>query len=163
MTQRCRICGVCRGGLVAFPPVPLEPWPEPDLCQNCNSEAATAIAKRANRTKSRASWLDDACCVVLRDAFGHPPYLVGSCMTRPDYRDVDVSTMLPDAQFGAMFPNKYALLFMNAAVSEWLSSRTGLRIDFKFQDTTKANEEHQGPRNPLGIRGELFSRERPTT
>lgn len=119
------------------------------------------------RTKSRVSWLDvpeffrlDVACKPLFDAFGTTPYLVGSCLRKPDYRDVDVSLMLSDEQFAAMFPNKYANLFLNAAVSEWLSARTGLRIDFKFQDTTKANEEHQGNRNPLGIRGEVFKRDK---
>lgn len=120
------------------------------------------------RTKSKASWLDvpeffrlDVACRPLVDAFGATPYLVGSCLERSDYRDVDISLMLPDEQFSAMFPNKYANLFMNAAVSEWLSARTGLRIDFKFQDTTKANTEHHGQRNPLGVRGELFKKDSP--
>lgn len=118
------------------------------------------------RTKSYVGWLDvpqfftlDACCQVFLDAFCTPPYLVGSCLTRPDYRDVDVSLMLPDEQYKAMFPNKYAQLFMNAAVSSWLAARTGLRIDFKFQDTTRTNDEHKGPRNPLGIRGQIFKRD----
>lgn len=124
------------------------------------------------RTKSRVSWLDvpeffrlDAACRPLVDAFGETSYgvyLVGSCMQKPDYRDVDVSLMMPDEKFAAMFPNKYAVLFLNAAVSEWLSARTGLRIDFKFQDTTKTNAEHKGPRNPLGIRGEQFKQDSPT-
>ena len=120
------------------------------------------------RTKGRASWLDvptffrlDWCCRNFLEAFGAPPYLVGSCLSRPDFRDVDVSLMLPDERFAAMFPNKYALLFMNAAVSDWLGGRTGLRIDFKFQDTTKANEEHTGPRNPLGMRAVSFRQEKP--
>lgn len=103
----------------------------------------------------------DAACRALTEAFGHSVYLVGSCLMRPDFRDVDVSLMLSDEQFAAMFPNKYAQLFLNAAVSDWLSERTGLRIDFKFQDTTKTNAEHSGPRNPLGMRGEIFSKERP--
>jgi len=114
-------------------------------------------------TKTRACWLDvpeffvlDACCAPLVDAFGCNPYLVGSCITRADFRDVDVSLMLDDEQFEKMFPNKYAVLLLNAAVSEWLSRRTGLRIDFKFQDTTRANAEHNGPRNPLGLRGEIY-------
>jgi hypothetical protein len=32
--------------------------------------------------------LNDA-CIRLREAFQHPPYLVGSANERPDYRDVD--------------------------------------------------------------------------
>jgi hypothetical protein len=121
-----------------------------------------------DRSKARVSHLTvptffalDVACRPLVDSFGHSLYLVGSCMTRPDFRDVDLSLMLPDEQYTAMFPNKYAQLFLNAAVSDWLKARTGLPIDFKFQDTTKANEEHRGPRNLMGIRGELFKQEKP--
>jgi hypothetical protein len=119
------------------------------------------------RSKSRISWLDvpaffrlDYCCQGLLAAFGNTPYLVGSCLERPDFRDVDVSLMLPDEQFAAMFPNQYALLFLNAAVSDWLSERTGLRIDFKFQDTTTTNEKHRGKRNALGVRDQIFNKEK---
>jgi len=115
------------------------------------------------RAKMRISFLSvpeffrlDVACRPLFDAFDTPPYLVGSCMNRDDFRDVDVSLMLADEKYDVMFPNKYAQLFLNASVSEWLSARTGLNIDFKFQDMTKANEEHKGPRNPLGIRGDSF-------
>lgn len=137
-------------------PMPTADPPEP---------AATCCPKEGPR---RASYIDvptffrlDWCCRNLIEAFGHPPYLVGSCLARPDFRDVDVSLMLPDEQYAAMFPNKYTQLFLNAVVSDWLAARTGLRIDFKFQDTTKANAEHPGPRNPLGCRAESFSREKP--
>jgi hypothetical protein len=120
-----------------------------------------------DRTKARVSWLTvptffalDAACRAIFEAFGTPPYLVGSCMSRPDFRDVDLSLMLPDDQHAAMFPNMYANLLLNAAVSDWLKARTGLPIDFKFQDTTKANAEHEGPRNPMGIRGERYRQEK---
>lgn len=120
-----------------------------------------------NRSKSRVSWLTvpeffrlDAACVPLRDAFGPSVYLVGSVMSRPDYRDVDVSLMLPDEVHRLMFANEYANMLLNAAVSEWLSRGTGLKIDFKFQDTTQTNEDHSGPRNPMGIRGETCNQKK---
>lgn len=113
------------------------------------------------------SWLDvptffrlDAACRAVFEAFGTPPYLVGSCLERPDFRDVDISLMLSDEQYAAMFPNKYAQLFLNAAVSDWLKAQTDLPVDFKFQDCTRANAEHKGRRNPLGTRGETFSQEK---
>lgn len=171
MVRTCSICGVTSGGLRPSPGTPEpEPWPEADVCPRCvgkprlPDEAAEAI--KAAVAKRRVSWLDvpeffrlDWCCRSLHEAFGAYPYLVGSCTSRADYRDVDVSLMLPDEQFHRMFPNQYALLFLNAAVSDWLSTMTGLRIDFKFQDTTEANKLHAGPRNPLGIRAELYSKE----
>lgn len=118
--------------------------------------------------KARASYLNvpdffrlDWCCAGLFQAFGRPPYLVGSALSRPTWRDVDVRLMLPDEQFERMFPNQYALLFLNATVSDWLKAQTGLPIDFQFQDTTRANAEHDGLRNPLGIRGQRYSQEKP--
>src|SRR5581483_12313175 len=70
-------------------------------------------------------------------------YLVGSVLRKRDWRDVDVVLMLPDVYFEATFgTNEMRLALMNAAVSEWLSSRTGLPIEFKFQDHAKANAEH---------------------
>lgn len=118
-----------------------------------------------NRSKARCCYLTvpeffrlDAACASIAAAWDEP-YLVGSVLTRPDYRDVDLRLMLPDEQFEAMFPNKYALLLVNAAVSDWLKAMTGLPIDFQFQDHTKANAEHKGMRNPMGQRGRLFSGE----
>lgn len=118
--------------------------------------------------KNRVSYLTvpeafrlDWCCSQFEAAFDAVPYLVGSCLTRPDYRDVDLRLMLPDEQFAAMFPNKFALLMMNAAVSDWLKAQTGLPIDFQFQDHTKANAEHDGQRNPMGGRGDHFKLEKP--
>jgi hypothetical protein len=95
----------------------------------------------------------DWVCRGLYYAFGHPPYLVGSVLRKRDWRDVDLSLMLDDDVFQAMFEgNQLRLDVMNAAMSEWISKRTGLPIDFKFQDHTNANREHSGKgRNAMGI------------
>ena len=120
-------------------------------------ELAEKMTKRT--AKRRASFLPlsdffrlDYCCRNLDDAFGHVPYLVGSVLQRADFRDVDLRLMLPDETFKAMFPNEYAHLFLNMVVSDWLKARTGLPIDFQFQDHTEANKKHDGPRNPMGCR-----------
>lgn len=120
-----------------------------------------------DRAKSRVSFLTvpeffrlDWCCRGLLDAFGHPPYLVGSVLDRPDFRDVDLRLMLPDEVYAAMFANKYAQLFLNAVISDWLKAQTGLPIDFQFQDTTRANAEFPGKRNPMGFRTQHFASER---
>jgi hypothetical protein len=109
--------------------------------------------------KNRASMLTvaqmfrlNAACKVITETFdGRPPYLVGSALTDRDYRDVDVRMMLDDDMFAAMFGNPRWLALANAAMSEWLVQSTGLPIDFQFQDTTKANAENSGGRNPLGM------------
>lgn len=94
---------------------------------------------------------------VVRQAYGAMPYLVGSALTRADFRDVDVRVILPDARFHRMFPQGSGAWMEQtfwtltcAAVSEWISARTGLPIDFQVQSQTEANR-WPGPRNPLWL------------
>lgn len=79
--------------------------------------------------------------------------LVGSSLTRQDYRDVDLRMILFDEDFAARFPNSGWLMLANAAMSDWLATTTGLPIDFQFQSMTEANSpEHDGKgRHPLGL------------
>lgn len=84
-------------------------------------------------------------CVPF-SAVGYGTYLVGSCLHRPDFRDVDVRCILPDDQFAAL----PCVATLNACVSEWLRQRTGLPIDFQFQGQTEANAKHSGKRSALG-------------
>ena len=110
-------------------------------------------------TRRRATYLSvvemfnlDHQCLMLRAA-GLRVYLVGSCISRPDYRDVDLRAIMEDGDFDAMFgKNKARLGLMNTAVSEWLAARTGLPIDFQFQRQTEANAEYDGERNAMGLR-----------
>jgi hypothetical protein len=93
----------------------------------------------------------DLACSRLREAFDHPPYLVGSVQERPDWRDVDVRMMLNNDEYEALTHDQWTMYGL--AVSAWLSSLTGgLPIDFQFQQRTAANEKHDGKRNPLGTR-----------
>lgn len=94
----------------------------------------------------------NAACHVLRP-FGYGTYQVGSSLTRPDYRDVDLRCLLDDDEYAGMFSGSDGdkkLKFLNVAVSEWVSARTGLPIDFQFQKASEANEQFQGPRNAVG-------------
>jgi len=82
-------------------------------------------------------------------------YLVGSCLTKRDYRDVDIRCIMDDEDFNRRFPGvaeepmydaEWSLIC--AAVSEWLAKRTGLPIDFQIQRMSYANKlfgqpEHQ--------------------
>ncbi len=117
--------------------------------------------------KKRANWLPapaffnlNQACRVLTEAFGHHVYLVGSSLARRDHRDVDVRCILPDEEFDRLFPNQADMTrhdltafwsLLCVAVSEWLSNRTGLPIDFQIQRMTQANEKFPGPRHALGI------------
>jgi hypothetical protein len=83
-------------------------------------------------------------------------YLVGSCITKPDYRDVDVRCILPDDAFDQLFPAsptanahwepRWSLL--SAAISDYLAKATGLPIDFQFQRATAANARYPGRQHP---------------
>ena len=89
-------------------------------------------------------------------------YVVGSALSRPDWRDVDVRFILSDEAFTRLFPgtgpaagyweHDARWLLLTVSISAWLSKVTGLPIDFQFQPQTHANERHPGPRNAIGFR-----------
>lgn len=93
-------------------------------------------------------------CFPIRQAFGSPPYLVGSVLRRADFRDVDLRLLMCDARGGTDFEAEPArLLLLNCAISEWLSRSTGLPIDFQFQteaEWDRYEDEHM-MRNPMGV------------
>ena len=99
-------------------------------------------------------------CQSIRDAFGeYGLYVVGSCLDRPNWRDVDLRYIMKDENFAALFPDAgqhWELdprwLLMTVSISEHLSRVTGLPIDFQFQPQTHANERHHGRRSAIGIR-----------
>lgn len=102
--------------------------------------------------------LDQACLVVKR-AFGAVPYLVGSAGIggHSGPRDVDVRLMLNDDEFNAACPTRERWELLCLVISSYLAERTGLKIDFQIQLTTLANENHSGPRNPLGTGARTFA------
>jgi hypothetical protein len=95
--------------------------------------------------------LNVACRPLARIGYG--TFHVGSSLTKQDYHDVDLRCMLPDDEYDRMFDSDSGepfLLFLNAAISEWLSRRTGLPIDFQFQRASQANKTFTGQRNAVG-------------
>ena len=84
-------------------------------------------------------------CVQF-EPVGYGVFLVGSCLHRPDFMDVDVRCILPDDEFAAL-PIPHTL---NACISEWMRQRTGLPVDFQFQSQTDANTNHNHKRSALG-------------
>ena len=98
-------------------------------------------------------WALDEACKPLREVFpDFGPYLVGSVLERPTYRDVDVRLILRDDNYDRLTDAEWQLLgFM---VSRHLAAVTGLPVDFQFQRQTEANAAYgDKPRNPLGLRG----------
>jgi hypothetical protein len=96
---------------------------------------------------------------IVWDAFGHPPYLTGSCLMSKQWRDVDVRLILPDEEYEALFgatdflcstsSGKWAAWCM--AFAELGRKMTGLPIDFQIQPQTRANEKFDGPRQAIGL------------
>lgn len=108
----------------------------------------------------------DVACIPLWAAFGGMKggvYLVGSVLRKPDWRDVDIRAILEDAEYDRIFPPSTVDRFgENAqwkitciAISHYLSSVTGLPIDFQIQRQTQANERYPRAedhrRNAIGL------------
>jgi hypothetical protein len=98
-------------------------------------------------------------CIPITEAFGHPPYIVGSSTERDDYRDVDVRSIIPDEDFDAIFNHREFLWSLVClAVSDYLSRASGLPIDYQIQRMTEANEKYvSGARNPVGMRARPYA------
>lgn len=119
--------------------------------------------------------LEQACKQIM-DAFDDADdricgiYVVGSCLERADWRDVDVRMIMHDDVFAELFPKatlhsgawefdpRWCL--MTLAISQWLKAQTGLPVDFQFQPMTHANERHKGRRHAVGLRMVPRTRER---
>lgn len=85
----------------------------------------------------------------LRHTFGVTPYLVGSCLRKKTFRDVDVRIMLEDEHYDRII-ERIELRDLNLMLSLWGQKVTGLPIDCQIQHTTSANADFNGRRHPLG-------------
>lgn len=100
--------------------------------------------------------LDRACEVITKAFGGECPYLVGTAGIggADSYRDVDVRLMLDDDEFAAACPTRERWELLCLSIGSYLSSRTGLPVDFQIQRTREANDRFgDRPRNPLGMHG----------
>lgn len=93
----------------------------------------------------------DAACIPLWKAFitrGFGVFLVGSALHKPDWRDVDIRVILPDDEYDRMFPDadehgQTAFWHITCiSISSYLSSVTGLPIDFQIQKQSEANAKY---------------------
>lgn len=112
----------------------------------------------AKRRKSSLTTLElhllEQACRPVWEAFG-ATYLVGTAQSGGKYRDVDVRTILDDAEFDALFcsvdRNGQALwALVCSAIGRMIAEQTGLPVDFQIQRMTQANEKYDGQRNPIG-------------
>lgn len=102
----------------------------------------------------------EAAVAPINEAFDSMCYLVGSCLTRPDYRDVDVRLILDDADFARLFGPRLDQQYSRATAlwtslattySRDLTVLTGLPIDFQIQAMSVANEWEKGERHALFV------------
>jgi hypothetical protein len=103
-------------------------------------------------TTTQLYFLDQACVPIVQ-AFGHLAWLVGTAGVggAERYRDVDVRLILDEEEFAAACPTRERWEVLCLSVSAYLSSRTGLPVDFQVQRAAEANARYGGkPRNPLG-------------
>jgi hypothetical protein len=149
-TKRCAECKTTWSGLNT-----------PDRCPACGSDiydipGVTATGHKANHIGAPAVFKLEEAIRPVCSAFGAYEgvggcYLVGSALVRPDWRDVDVRLILDDDAFMAEFPDCYSVnhyehnarwLLLTVSISEYLSLRTGLPIDFQIQPQSVANARH---------------------
>lgn len=110
-------------------------------------------SRKSHLTTAQFAILNDA-CIPVTEAFGSPPYLVGSVTERADYRDIDLRLILGDEEFDRLFDGRVMLWSLIClTISRHLADVTGLPIDFQIQRMTEANEKHPTTwRNPMGNR-----------
>lgn len=126
------------------------------------------IAGEAPAAPPRATFLQladvrvlDMWGAELRLMFDHTAYLVGSCLLRPDYRDVDVRVIVPTDTFD-LFASVVDIGRLNVALSIWGTRVTGLPIDCQLQ-SADAGADETGPIRPVGrVPGRLDGEEWPT-
>lgn len=163
-------------GRLRFGPDPDAPRDEKPLdveSMEFVTEREPLIHKEAAPKRQKGIYIGAPACFALemackhvRDAFGNEAdfagiYIVGSCLERPDWRDVDVRMMLDDKAFQELFPSACLIsgswefdprwTLLTVAISNWMRQQTGLPIDFQFQPMTHANAQHKGRRNAVGI------------
>lgn len=103
--------------------------------------------------------LDMVCSLVrksLPDNYGL--FLVGSVLTKPDWRDVDIRCIMPNETFAQLFPkSKEPVLcsfqsLLHNSISCWIRNTTQLPIDFQIQSMKYANSEFPSQyRNGIGM------------
>lgn len=103
--------------------------------------------------------LSNACRLITQAFPGSQCWLVGSAMTRPDWRDVDVRCIMTQEEMKAHLgctdygstDHVPKLTLMAVSISAWLQQQTGLPVDFQFQSTFRSKFEDKKPRMILGM------------
>ena len=92
-------------------------------------------------------------CQPVRAAFPtYGVFLVGSVTERPDFRDIDLRIIVPDATFNRLFPSRARKLLLDIALSDLVARAAGLPwpIDLQFQPQSEAQDYADKFRNSMG-------------
>lgn len=102
----------------------------------------------------RQMFLLDLACQPIDAVFPGSVYLVGTAVSRREYRDVDVRVILTDKRYDRLrnVVGLEGITLIGLMGGQYLASVAGLPIDFQLQRMTEANANHDGMRNPLGLR-----------
>lgn len=91
-------------------------------------------------------------------ALGNTCYLVGSATEKRDFRDVDIRMIFDDVKWVALFGDKssgghsFFWSLLCVSVSEYMSKRTGLKVDFQIQKRSSVRKsDWEKPRSPIGM------------
>ena len=100
----------------------------------------------------------------VEEALGNTVWIVGSVLTKENYRDVDLRVILDDDEYNRLFMPNYKdvdgtvvgltdqfRMLIQTAISAMLRQTTNLPIDFQIQSQTEANQ-YRGKRNPACMR-----------
>ena len=82
----------------------------------------------------------------------------GDRQHRPDFRDVDIRTILADDHYDELFKDReFFWSIVCLGISSYLSDVSGLPVDYQIQRMTEANEKHDKPRCAMGLGAVLFA------
>jgi hypothetical protein len=84
----------------------------------------------------------DSYCRLVTEAFG-PCYLVGECLTRRDYRHVDIRVIMEDDAFCDLFGGTWSTghnstrwVLVCSGLTKLLTFVSGVAVDFQIQPET---------------------------
>jgi hypothetical protein len=137
--------------------------PSKDRCKHGSDDCPNKGKRRHSYIGAPEAFLLDQQMYIVNKAFGeHCSYLVGSATKTLDYRDVDVRMIMDDDKYEALFGEEPGQMWLFwglicSSISEYVSSRTGLKVDFQIQSRTHANRpSNDSVRNPVGLVYEEF-------
>lgn len=107
------------------------------------------MSKAYSHFLTTVEWFNlNTCIQPICRIFGFQVFLVGSCLTKRDFRDVDIRVI--HKAYEGILESDHGRKIVGMMFSEWLANRTGLPIDLQIQTMDEA-DKFDGQRNALGL------------